>query len=97
MTADEIARYRAFANELADAARAAILPYFRQELDIDNKSASGFDPVTQADRAAEKAMRALIEARFPSHGILGEEFGEKESQDGFSWVLDPIDGRFGAC
>ncbi|MBI1251515.1 MAG: histidinol-phosphatase [Alphaproteobacteria bacterium] len=82
----------AFADELADAARAAILPYFRGEHGLENKAAAGFDPVTEADRASEKAMRALIEARFPTHGISGEEFGEKPSQDGYLWALDPIDG-----
>jgi myo-inositol-1(or 4)-monophosphatase len=92
MNADNIALYRAFAEELADAARAAILPYFRKALNVEDKGGKVFDPVTEADRAAETAMRTLIEARFPSHGILGEEFGEKPSQDGFCWVLDPIDG-----
>src|SRR5262249_45974125 len=52
-------------------------------------------PVTQADRGAEEAMRALIETRYPGHGILGEEFGAKESRQGlprYRWVLDPVDG-----
>jgi myo-inositol-1(or 4)-monophosphatase len=51
-----------------------------------------FDPVTDADKTAERAMRALIEAEFPDHGILGEEYGETESRSGYQWVLDPIDG-----
>src|SRR5262249_15888038 len=50
------------------------------------------DPVTDADRASETAMRALIERAFPDHGILGEEFGEMSSRSGYQWVLDPIDG-----
>jgi myo-inositol-1(or 4)-monophosphatase len=84
----------AFADELADAARAAILPHFRVAAEIETKAGAlpGFDPVTAADRAAEAAMRALIEARFPTHGIIGEEFPEKPARDGFTWVLDPIDG-----
>lgn len=90
MTTD-LAEILAFADELADAARAAILPHFRQNGAIDNKLDGGFDPVTEADRAAEAAMRALIETRYPSHGVIGEEFGDKPG-DGRTWVLDPIDG-----
>ncbi len=82
----------AFADTLADAARAAILPFFRAAHGLENKAAIGFDPVTEADRAAEAAMRALIEAHYPDHGISGEEFGEKPSKDGHVWALDPIDG-----
>jgi histidinol phosphatase-like enzyme (inositol monophosphatase family) len=84
-----------FAGELADAARATILPYFRAAHAIEDKGAKNgavYDPVTEADKAAERAMRTLIEARYPQHGILGEEFDEKPSQDGHLWVLDPIDG-----
>jgi fructose-1,6-bisphosphatase/inositol monophosphatase family enzyme len=61
------------AAELADAAGAAIRPYFRTRLAIDDKA--DLSPVTAADRAAEAAMRQLIEARFPDHGIIGEEYG----------------------
>ncbi|MFZ4601346.1 MAG: histidinol-phosphatase [Caulobacterales bacterium] len=83
----------AFAGELADAARAAILPHFRAgPIDIENKASGAFDPVTEADRGAERAMRALIESRYPDHGIEGEEFGLKPSASGWSWVLDPVDG-----
>jgi histidinol phosphatase-like enzyme (inositol monophosphatase family) len=90
MTTD-LAEILAFADELADAARAAILPHFRTGGVVDNKQVGGFDPVTEADRAAEAAMRALIEARYPSHGVIGEEYGDKPG-DGRTWVLDPIDG-----
>ena len=51
-----------------------------------------FDPVTEADRAAETAMRRLIGQTFPSHGIIGEEFGAREEEADYVWVLDPIDG-----
>lgn len=89
----DIPRFVAFADKLADSTRAAILPYFRAPNAIDNKGAGAlFDPVTEADRASETAMRALIEREFPDHGILGEEFGEKRSKSGYAWVLDPIDG-----
>lgn len=92
MSPPDLAAYAAFAERLADAARAAILPHFRASGDVLNKAAAGYDPVTEADRAAERAIRALIEAHHPTHGIEGEEFGVKPSQDGFEWVLDPIDG-----
>ncbi|WP_421788254.1 histidinol-phosphatase [Hyphobacterium sp.] len=85
----------ALAHRLADAAGAAILPYFRQAPDVENKAASGFDPVTAADRAAEQAMRELIRAERPGDGVLGEEFPPKDSRNGWSWTLDPIDGTRG--
>jgi len=84
------------AFRLADAAREVILPWFRTpRLAIENKADGAFDPVTQADRASEQAMRAIIEAEAPDDGILGEEFGPKPSRSGFTWVLDPIDGTRG--
>lgn len=84
------------ANALADAARSETLRFFRQEgLRADNKDMDGFDPVTEGDRAAEGVMRKMIETRRPKDGILGEEFGEKPSQSGLTWVLDPIDGTRG--
>lgn len=92
MTAHDIPAFLAFADQLADAARAAILPFFRAAHGVNNKGGEHFDPVTDADEAAERAMRALIGSTFPSHGILGEEFGEQQSEDGYQWVLDPIDG-----
>jgi myo-inositol-1(or 4)-monophosphatase len=52
----------------------------------------GFDPVTEADRAAEVAMRRLIKTTFPQHGIVGEEFGDENPDAEYVWVLDPIDG-----
>ena len=86
----------AFAHRLADAAAHETMPLFRAALEIDNKlGEDGFDPVTQADRNAEAAMRALIGQEFPDHGILGEEFDDKKpasSGDDFCWVIDPVDG-----
>jgi inositol-phosphate phosphatase/L-galactose 1-phosphate phosphatase/histidinol-phosphatase len=82
--------YLALAAALADAAGAAIRPAFRTALAVDDKP--DLSPVTAADRAAEGAMRRLIEARFPSHGIIGEEFGALREAAEFVWVLDPIDG-----
>ena len=85
--------YLDFAHDLADISAAAILPYFRRRLTVTNKgSGTMFDPVTVADRAAEKVMRTAIEARFPDHGILGEEFPERKGSSPHRWLLDPIDG-----
>jgi len=82
-----------FACDLADAAAAITLTRFRQSLAVENKLVdTGFDPVTAADRAAEKAMRELITERYPSHGILGEEYGHSSEGNRLTWVLDPIDG-----
>ncbi|MGH1578408.1 histidinol-phosphatase [Planktotalea sp.] len=84
------------AEEMADAARAVILPHFRASgLSAENKDQSGFDPVTIADKAAEQAMRDVLAARRPLDGILGEEFGSSQGDSGLTWVLDPIDGTRG--
>jgi len=84
------------AHLLADAARAATLPHFRAPtLMADNKLAGGFDPVTEADRAAEQAMRAVLARERPDDAIRGEEFGATPGTSGLTWVLDPIDGTRG--
>lgn len=91
----------AFAVHLAQLAARQILPHFRTDLGIDDKSAGGaFDPVTIADRDAEMAMRREIRRVYPGHAILGEEHGlEPGLADGaagdenaWTWVIDPIDG-----
>jgi histidinol phosphatase-like enzyme (inositol monophosphatase family) len=92
LTADQLAEYQSFAEQLADAAASAIQPYFRKELEVEDKGGSQFDPVTVADKAAERAMRRLIHARYPTHGILGEEGEAEVGSSGLTWVLDPIDG-----
>jgi len=90
--------FAAFADELADAAGRAIMPFYRRPLCIDDKSAGGrtagavFDPVTAADREAEAAIRILIERHFPQHGIIGEEFGIVRADAEHVWVIDPVDG-----
>ena len=84
------------ALEMADAARAAILPLFRTPgLDAQNKDDSSFDPVTEADRAAERTMRDVLAKRRPNDAILGEEYGYAPGTTGLTWVLDPIDGTRG--
>lgn len=85
----------ACAHAMADAARGETLRHFRAPLTIDNKDAGGFDPVTDADRAAERAMRDLLAQERPDDGILGEEYGITEGTSGLQWVLDPIDGTRG--
>ena len=72
---------RSFFFRLADAAKAETLPRFRSSLDVVNKEAGGFDPVTEGDRAAEAAIRTLIEQEFPDHGILGVA-GDKQDFQG---------------
>lgn len=82
-------------HTLLDATRAAAhitLPAFRSGLSVDNKEHVSFDPVTEADRDAELAIRAVIEQNFPDHAIIGEEFENKITDSPFSWVIDPIDG-----
>jgi histidinol phosphatase-like enzyme (inositol monophosphatase family) len=92
----DAAEFAVFAHQLADASGKAILPYFRQAVSVANKAEAGrFDPVTEADRAAERVMRALIEARYPDHGIYGEEFPDKQAAGPYAWALDPIDGTRG--
>lgn len=80
----------AFAHELADAAAAVVGRYYRAPVTVESKLDAS--PVTIADREAEQAMRALIRARYPEHGIAGEEFGVEGSGAELVWHLDPIDG-----
>jgi len=80
----------ALALRLADAAGAAIRPLFRGQWSEERKADRSY--VTEADRAAEAAMRRLIEAEFPADGIIGEEYGTRNEGAGRQWVLDPIDG-----
>ncbi|HSS14362.1 MAG TPA: histidinol-phosphatase [Rhizomicrobium sp.] len=91
MSVDE--KLIAFANRLADASGAVIRPFFRQRIEFAHKPGKHtFDPVTEADKGAERAIRALIERERPDDGILGEEYGEKLGSSGLCWVLDPVDG-----
>ncbi|MEP0962493.1 MAG: histidinol-phosphatase [Roseobacter sp.] len=84
------------ASRMADAAANCILPLFRSNsLMLSNKDASGFDPVTEADKAAERAMRDVLLASRPDDAILGEEYGAQNGTSGLTWVLDPIDGTRG--
>src|SRR6201994_1798806 len=83
----------AFANRLADTSGAVIRPYFRQRIDVAHKPGRhAFDPVTEADKGAERAIRELIARERPEDGVLGEEYGETQGTSGWRWVLDPVDG-----
>ena len=79
-----------FAAELADAAGPIIREHFRTGLAVEAKADES--PVTAADRAVERRLRELIEARWPDHGIAGEEYGLKTPDADYVWSLDPIDG-----
>lgn len=76
-----------FLKLLADESTSIIRRYFRISINVENK----FDlsPVTIADKLAEEKMRVLIRKEFPSHGIIGEEFGSENSDAEYVWVLDP--------
>lgn len=86
----------AFANELADEGGALATAAWRSDLAVSYKSDGS--ALTQADLAIEARWRDLIAARFPDHGVLGEEYGEDRRASAYTWVLDPIDGtrQFGA-
>lgn len=80
------------AHRMADAGREQSLPRFRSRISVDDKDPGRFDPVTEADRAAEAAMRALLDVEVPDHSIIGEEHGTRRTDSPWTWVLDPIDG-----
>jgi histidinol phosphatase-like enzyme (inositol monophosphatase family) len=88
-----LAELEAFLLELNRASAAHILPLFRADHGLTNKAAGGgFDPVTEADVGAERAIRRLIAERYPEHGVIGEELGEDRPEAELVWVLDPVDG-----
>jgi len=81
------------AQRMADAARAAALPHFRSDTaDCQNKAETGYDPVTEADKAAERAMREVLAIDRPDDAIEGEEYGAQPGTSGVTWYLDPVDG-----
>lgn len=83
--------FKEFTRQLASESASVILSYFGQpSLVVEQKS--DFTPVTAADRNAEAHMRRIIEERYPHHGIIGEEYGQKNPDAEYVWVLDPVDG-----
>jgi myo-inositol-1(or 4)-monophosphatase len=81
-----------FALELARTAGGIAQAHFRRAFTIDNKGGAAFDPVTSADRAIERVLRASIAERYPAHGIVAEEEGERPANSDYTWFIDPIDG-----
>jgi myo-inositol-1(or 4)-monophosphatase len=82
-----------FAHVLADTAGPVVLQHFRRPIDVENKAAAGyFDPVTKADRGAEKAIAKVLRQSYPDHTLIGEEFGTTAGKSPYQWVVDPIDG-----
>jgi len=90
MSSEEVAELVRFAEELADASRAILTQALNQPPRVETKADRS--PVTALDKAVESRLRAMIEARYPRHGIQGEEFGAKDRGAEHVWVLDPIDG-----
>jgi myo-inositol-1(or 4)-monophosphatase len=87
----DLSPYRTFMTELARDSGDFIKPLYRQpSVAVETKADQS--PVTVADRGAEQLMRARIAKRFPTHGIVGEEFGSERADAEFVWVLDPVDG-----
>jgi myo-inositol-1(or 4)-monophosphatase len=87
----DLTPYHSFLTELAEKSGDFLLPCFTDpDLVVETKSDDS--PVTAADRGAEQLMRDLIAARFPDHGVIGEEFPDKNADAEWVWVLDPIDG-----
>lgn len=84
------ARDLVLANRLADAAGSVIRPMFRGNWSHERKADAS--PVTEVDKAAEAAMRAILESEAPDDGIIGEEYGPRNEGASRQWVLDPIDG-----
>jgi len=93
LAAGRLSDLDSFLIELNAASSAAILPLYRADHGLEDKGGPlGFDPVTAADKGAEAAIRQLISARYPDHGVIGEEYGEDRPDAEFVWVLDPVDG-----
>jgi histidinol phosphatase-like enzyme (inositol monophosphatase family) len=86
------AELTAFAEELAAAARRETLHRWAAGCAVENKGNGVFDPVTEADREAERVMRELIRERYPDHGITGEEWPDEPGESAYRWSLDPVDG-----
>ncbi|QDU80594.1 Histidinol-phosphatase [Polystyrenella longa] len=79
------------ALKLAEEAQVFILKHY-QHKDLEVEVKGDFSPVTIADRGAEELIRKRLAEVHPEDGVQGEEFDDKESQNGYKWILDPIDG-----
>lgn len=87
---NEVTELKKFCKILSDESGKIIRRHFRTNVDIENKADQS--PVTIADKSAEEKMREMIMKEFPSHGIIGEEFGSHNQNAEYTWILDPIDG-----
>ena len=85
-----MSEFEQFALDLADASGSLIRKYFRADLNVEDKADNS--PVTVADRLAETVIREMINDKYPSHDILGEEYGFQNTGSRWKWVIDPIDG-----
>ncbi len=88
-----LTKYLEILHKAADLSEADIIPCFRQKIAVDHKEGKGFyDPVTDADRNAEKVIRTHLTSQLPEHSILGEEFEGINKSSPYHWIIDPIDG-----
>jgi myo-inositol-1(or 4)-monophosphatase len=92
MTDLSILELEDFALELAHTAGGIAQAHFRRSFTIENKGVTEFDPVTSADRAIERVLRAAIVTRYPEHGFVAVEEGERVARSDYTWFIDPIDG-----
>jgi len=96
MSDKKFKNYRLYYNFLNSLAKDLTRYYYKKlnkPFKVINKSrGKGYDPVTKADRAFEKFIRSKIKKKFPTHEIIGEEFGHKKTKSDFTWIIDPIDG-----
>ncbi|MGA1368954.1 MAG: inositol monophosphatase family protein [Blastocatellia bacterium] len=90
MGSREVQSFLPFVEELQERAGQIVSSFYGQTLTIERKADDS--PVTRADRETEEVLRSIIEARYPTHSIYGEEYGEKQGSSGWRWILDPIDG-----
>jgi len=88
--ADDLRPLLDIAREAARLAGEVIMPLYAAGTAVELKADR--TPVTLADRRAEEVMRAFLARECPSHGVLGEEFGETPGDGRYRWLLDPIDG-----
>ncbi|SVE02475.1 uncharacterized protein METZ01_LOCUS455329, partial [marine metagenome] len=88
--------YRVYYNFLRTLARELNSFYYKKlnkPFKVKNKlKGKGFDPVTSSDKALERFIRSKIKKKFPTHQVIGEEYGYKKTKSDFTWVIDPIDG-----
>lgn len=89
MTPDELEE---IFNTMCDLAALETLPRFRTRLAVENKDIGGFDPVTEADQAAEAVLRNYVIENYPAHGFVGEEAAPYQPDSKYCWIVDPVDG-----